>query len=88
MPTSENAMANIFVTATLGARLASPTVVSDTTLGLSDILGKTSVSVNVLANTFFADGPVSALKLSVVPGYGNTAQVTANKRIRITVGAK
>ncbi|MGN6428320.1 MAG: Ig-like domain-containing protein [Leifsonia sp.] len=63
-------------------------VVSDTTLGLSDILGKTSVSVNVLANTFFADGPVSSLKLSVVPGYGNTAQVTANKRIRITVGAK
>ncbi|MGH1548640.1 Ig-like domain-containing protein [Leifsonia poae] len=63
-------------------------VVSDTTLGLSDILGKNRVDVNVLANVFFADGPVSSLKLSLVSGYGADAQVTAAKRIRIAIGAK
>lgn len=63
-------------------------VVSDTTLGLSDILGKDHVDVNVLANVFFADGPVSTLKLSLVPGYTSDAQVTAAKRLRIAIGAK
>ncbi|WP_285116944.1 Ig-like domain-containing protein [Leifsonia sp. fls2-241-R2A-40a] len=63
-------------------------VVSDTTLGLSDILGKDRVDVNVLANVFFADGPVSTLKLSLVPGYTNDAQITAAKRLRVTIGAK
>lgn len=63
-------------------------VVSDTTLGLSDILGKERVDVNVLANVFFADGPVSSLKLSLVPGYTSDAQVTASKRLRIPIGAK
>lgn len=63
-------------------------VVSDTTLGLSDILGKDHVDVNVLANVFFADGPVSTLKLSLVPGYASDAQVTAAKRVRIAIGAK
>lgn len=63
-------------------------VVSDTTLGLSDILGKDRVDVNVLANVFFADGPVSTLKLSVVPGYSSDAQVTDAKRLRIAIGAK
>ncbi|MBW8871489.1 MAG: tandem-95 repeat protein, partial [Leifsonia sp.] len=63
-------------------------VVSDTTLGLSDILGKQRVDVNVLANVFFADGPVSTLKLSLVPGYSTGAQVTASKRLRVTVQAK
>lgn len=63
-------------------------IVDDTTLGLSDILGKDHVDVNVLANVFFADGPVSSLRLSVVPGYGDTAQVTAGKRIRVAIGAK
>ena len=63
-------------------------IVSDTTLGLSDILGKDRVDVNVLANVFFADGPVSTLKLSLVPGYTNAAQVTAAKRLRIAIGSK
>lgn len=63
-------------------------VVSDTTLGLSDILGKDRVDVNVLANVFFADGPVSTLKLSLVPGYASGAQVTAAQRLRVTIGAK
>lgn len=63
-------------------------IVSDTTLGLSDILGKDRVDVNVLANVFFADGPVSTLKLSLVPGYSSDAQVTDSKRLRIAIGAK
>jgi hypothetical protein len=82
--TSENF---IRVTVSKDAPLSRP-VVSDTVLGLSDILGKRTVSVNVLANVFFADGPVSSLKLSVVPGYGNNAEVTNNKRIRITITAQ
>ncbi len=63
-------------------------VVTDTTLGLSDILGKDHVDVNVLANVFFADGPVSSLKLSLVPGYNTDAQVTSSKRLRIAITAK
>lgn len=63
-------------------------VVSDTTLGLSDILGRDTVDVNVLSNVFFADGPVSTLKLSIVPGYGTTAEVTPGKRVHITITAK
>lgn len=63
-------------------------VVTDTTLGLSDILGKDQVSVNVLSNVFFADGPVSSLRLSVVPGYGSSAMVTAGKRLRVTIAAQ
>lgn len=63
-------------------------VVADTVLGLSDILGRDTVDVNALSNVFFADGPVSSLKLSIVPGYGNTARVTSDKRIRVTITAK
>ncbi|KQR55019.1 fibronectin-like protein [Leifsonia sp. Leaf336] len=63
-------------------------VVTDTVLGLSDILGRTTVDVNALSNVFFADGPVGSLKLSIVPGYGNTAEVTSDKRIRVTITAK
>ena len=61
---------------------------SDTDLGLSDILNKQSVVVNVLANVFFADGPVSTLKLSVLPGYGDKAVVTSDNRIKVTITAK
>lgn len=75
------------VTVNANAPPARP-LVDDTTLGLSDILGKDHVDVNVLANVFFADGAVSTLKLSVVPGYGDSAQVTAGKRVRVTIGAK
>ncbi|MEN2737645.1 Ig-like domain-containing protein [Microbacterium sp. X-17] len=63
-------------------------VVTDTVLGLSDILGRDTVDVNVLSNVFFADGPVSTLKLSVVSGYGGTATVTAGKRLHVTIAAK
>ncbi|GAA1442387.1 Ig-like domain-containing protein [Leifsonia poae] len=77
----------IRVTVSADAPLARP-VADDTVLGLSDILGKDHVNVNVLANVFFADGPVSTLDLQVVPGYGHNAEVTAGKRIRVAVTAK
>ncbi len=77
----------IRVTVSANAPPARPQV-ADTSLGLSDILGKQKVDVNVLANVFFADGPVSSLKLQLVPGYTSNAQVTPGKRIRVTIGAK
>lgn len=61
-------------------------VASDTVLTLSDILGKKTVDVNVLANVFFADGPVSRLKLSVLPDFADVASVTSDKRIRVKIG--
>ncbi|MCU1551494.1 MAG: tandem-95 repeat protein [Glaciihabitans sp.] len=62
-------------------------VASDTVLTLSDVLDRTSVDVNVLANVFFADGNSSELGLSVYPGFGSTAQVTPSKHIRVDVTA-
>ncbi len=63
-------------------------VVRDTVLTLSDVLGRDSIDVNVLKNVFFADGNVSTLAVSVLPGYSNEATVTASKRIRVTVQNK
>jgi hypothetical protein len=60
-------------------------VVSDTVLTLTDILGRDSVDVNVLANVFFADGNANTLKVSLLPGYGSNATVTPSKGIRVTV---
>ncbi|MCU1527464.1 MAG: hypothetical protein JWP75_1227, partial [Frondihabitans sp.] len=57
----------------------------DSVLTLNDILGRKTVDVNVLANVFFADGNVSTLGLGVQPGYGHTATVTQNHRIRVTI---
>jgi hypothetical protein len=69
------------------APLARPDV-SDTVLDLSDILGKHSVTVDVLANVFFADGPVDSLGLKVMNGYSDAATVTPGKRVRVQVRAQ
>ncbi|MCU1513716.1 MAG: fibronectin type protein, partial [Microbacteriaceae bacterium] len=63
-------------------------IADDTVLTLTDVLGQQSVNVNVLQNVFFADGEVSALKVSLLPGYSTSATVTAGKRIRVEVLAK
>ena len=63
-------------------------VVGDTVITLTDILGRDSLDVDVLSNVFFADGPVSGLRVSLLPGYDNAATVTGDKRIRITVRNK
>jgi len=57
----------------------------DTVLTLSDVLDRTSVDVNVLANVFFADGRSRELDLSLVPGYEGSARVTTNKQLRVTI---
>jgi hypothetical protein len=84
--TGGQATAFIRVTVDPKAPLATP-VASDTVLTLNDIEDRTSLDVNVLANVFFADGPSTDLGLSVYPGYGNTAQVTADKHILVTITA-
>ncbi|NNC13217.1 tandem-95 repeat protein [Planctomonas sp. JC2975] len=60
-------------------------VVQDTVVSLADIIGRTQVTVNPLANVFFADGPVSSLKLSLVAGYGTTATITTNHRVQVKI---
>jgi large repetitive protein len=66
------------------APLAYP-VASDTVLTLTDILDRTTVDVDVLANVFFADGSARSLGVSLLPGYPS-AQVLGDKTIRVTVG--
>jgi len=66
------------------APLARP-IAEDTVLGLSDILGRDSVDVNVLAGVFFAEGASGDLDLAVLPGYGDRASVTDGKRIRVEI---
>ncbi|MFC6357377.1 Ig-like domain-containing protein [Luethyella okanaganae] len=58
----------------------------DTVLALSEVLGRETVDVDVLAKVFFADGSPKQLGLSLLPDYERNATVTGNKRIRVTVG--
>ncbi len=67
------------------APLAYP-LVADSILTLSDVLDRSTVTVDVLAQVFFADGDPRSLGLSVYPGYGDSARVTSNKQIEVTVG--
>ena len=60
-------------------------VISDAVVSLSDILDQSSVDVNVLKNAFFADGPVSALRPTIVSGYGSTARVISSNTVRVQV---
>jgi hypothetical protein len=69
------------------APLAYP-VVSDTVLTLSDVLGRSTLDVNVLKNVFFADGDANKLDVSVLPSFSSQAHVTANKRVFVTVRNK
>jgi len=69
------------------APLAYP-VVRDSVLTLSDVLDRTSIDVNVLANVFFADGDPGRLGVSIYRGYGEGAQVTESKRVRVTIRNK
>ena len=74
----------IRVTVDPDAPLAYP-IANDTVLTLSDVLERSSVTVDVLSNVFFADGDPRSLGLSVYQGYGASAQVTPSKRIEVTV---
>lgn len=61
-------------------------VIRDAVLNLTDILELETIDVNVLAGAFWADGPVSELGVSLVPGYEQGATVTDTKRVRVTIG--
>ncbi len=63
-------------------------VAKDTILTLTDILGRDSIDVNVLANVFFADGPVNDLGVSLLPGYDRGVSVSPSKRVTVKVGDK
>ncbi|WP_104163351.1 Ig-like domain-containing protein [Cryobacterium sp. N22] len=58
---------------------------ADTRLRLSDVLGRDTVDVDVLARVFFAEGSARALKLAVLPGFDGAATVTDSARIRVSV---
>lgn len=75
-----------FVTVTVdpNAPLSYP-IVNDTTLSVTDVLGRTSVDVAELDNVFFADGDVQDLGVSLLQGYSGSAQVLSNKKIRVQV---
>ncbi len=60
-------------------------IVADTVLTLSDVLDREQVTVDVLANVFFADGSPRTLGLSIYPGYTGSAAVTSGKRITVDV---
>lgn len=66
------------------APLSKP-VIGDAVVSLTDILGRNTVDVNVMANAFFADGPVSSLRPTIVGGYGATARVISSSTVRVQV---
>lgn len=61
-------------------------IATDSVLTLSDVLDRNRISVDVLAGVFFADGDSRSLDLSVEPGYGDSARVTSDKQIEVSVG--
>ncbi|TDW29150.1 hypothetical protein EDD25_0834 [Cryobacterium psychrophilum] len=60
-------------------------IARDTRLTLSDIQGRKTVDVDVLAQVFFADGASSTLDVAVLPGFTDAATVTETRRIRVSV---
>jgi len=75
----------IRVTVDADAPLSYP-LATDSVLTLSDVLDRSRVTVDVLANVFFADGDARTLGLSVYTGFGNAARVTSDKQIEVTIG--
>ena len=65
------------------APLARP-VAGDVVLTLDDILERSTIDVNVLSRVFWADGDVSKLRVSLPISDGD-AEVTSNKRVRVSV---
>lgn len=77
----------ITVDVATSAPLSRP-VLADSVVSLTDILGNSSVDVNVMKNAFFADGPISSLRPSIPRGYGSTAQVISSNTVRVEVTAQ
>ncbi len=75
----------IRVTVDENAPLSRPSV-DDAVLSVTDVLDRETVDVSVLERAFFADGEVSELGVELVPGFGDSAQVLPNKRVRVEIG--
>lgn len=61
---------------------------ADTVLTLSDILERETVTVRVLQNVFFADGPVDTLTVRLLDGYRENAEVEQDGDIRVTIAER
>jgi hypothetical protein len=61
--------------------------VDDTVLDLQDVLGRRTVTVDVLRNVFFAEGTDADLRVGLVAGYGNGSSVTRDDRITVRMSA-
>ncbi|PZE39623.1 fibronectin type III domain-containing protein [Curtobacterium sp. MCPF17_031] len=59
--------------------------VDDTVLDLQDVLGRQTVTVDVLRNVFFAEGTDADLRVGVVDGYRGAASVTGDDRLVVRV---
>lgn len=57
--------------------------VDDTVLDLQDVLGRRTVTVDVLRNVFFAEGTAADLRVGLVAGYGEGSSVTPDDRITV-----
>lgn len=59
--------------------------VADRSIGLSDVVGRSSVDVPVLDGLTFADGDAGDVVLAVVPGFAAGARVVDGRSLRIAV---
>ncbi len=75
----------IRVTVDENAPLSRPSV-QDSILSVTDVLDRETVDVAVLDRVFFADGEVGDLGVELVPGFGDSARVLPDKRIRVEIG--
>ncbi|MCW4386687.1 Ig-like domain-containing protein [Salinibacterium sp. SYSU T00001] len=75
-----------FITVTVDAEApyAHP-LANDTVLTLSDILDRETVTVDVLQNVFFADGPVDTLTVELLDRFSDNAQVDADGTVTVTI---
>lgn len=78
------ASAFLTVTADDEAPFAQPEA-SDTVLSLSDIIDEEFVDVEVLRNVFLADGNPADLRVGLLDGYAQGAQVRRDGSIRVSV---
>lgn len=67
------------------APLAYPEV-ADVVLAVSDVLELPAVDVAVLDDVFFADGEVGELGVALLDGYAGSAELNADKSVRVVVG--
>lgn len=77
----------IRVTVDPEAELAYP-VAEDAVLTLTDTIDRDVVTIDVLANVFFADGDARDLGLSIHPGYNTNATITSDKRVEVTIASR